>query len=100
MPVYIGDAHALASHPERADGQSSLPFPSVVNWSSLVIFADSLSCLAGGGRITRALARQLEELEQQTPPEEFRRQCETQLAGTFSRYLSFIRRGRPATTGR
>ena len=99
VPVYIGDAHALASR-ERADGQSSLPFPSVVNWSSLVIFAGSLSCLAGSDYTSsRALARQIEELEQQTPPEEFRRQCRARLE-TFSRYLSFIRPGPTRTTGR
>ena len=88
-PVYLGSSEELA-RPWEEDGQSNLPYPGVINWTSLVIPAGSLSCLSTNNfEGARSLARKLEEFVQSAQPHVLEGACRERVR-VFQRYMSFI----------
>ena len=71
-------------------GQSNLPFRSVLNWSSLVMFEGDVDCLLKDDyEGARALGKYLKELDRKMSDDEFRVGCEYRLR-EYRRALSYL----------
>ena len=106
MPVYMGAYDTLpifsGSHADPLSciagvdpfsQQSDLPFRSVLNWSSLILFAGQLHCLASNHLSgARALADHLMILDKQTSSSEFEQGCHRRQA-EYKRAMSYFAMG-------
>ena len=94
IPVYLGSPKLLADEVPGV-GESNLPFPRTLEWSSFVIFAGSMEWLhKGRNSEARSLGRQLQRALSE---HKFERDCHDRIAA-YSRHLSYFRNRAVATT--
>lgn len=96
LPVVTGyhaDPLSCIAAVDPSSGQSDLPFRSVLNWSSIVMFTGRLSCLEKN-RLSgaRALSDKLSALLKDTSDAEFEAGCRRRQA-EFRRALSYFSMG-------
>ena len=94
VPVYLGNIEKFTEELTQS-GESNLPFPRTLDWSSLVVFAGSMECLHHNANLdAQSLGR---ELQRPISGSSFEFGCHHRVAA-YSSHLSYFRNRSVATT--